>query len=50
MMRTEIKDKAFETVKFFREEKERIANETQKMNFDEFKAYLARTGEWAKKK
>lgn len=32
--------KTFDTVKVFREIKEQIANETEKMTFDQFKAYL----------
>ncbi|MEZ5004461.1 MAG: hypothetical protein R2730_15620 [Chitinophagales bacterium] len=35
-----IKEKEFDTVKFFREIKEKIAKETQGMTFAEFKEYL----------
>jgi len=34
------KEKAFDTVKVFREIKEKIAKETEKMSFAEFKDYL----------
>jgi hypothetical protein len=34
------KEKSFDTVKVFREIKEKIAKETEKMSFTEFKAYL----------
>jgi hypothetical protein len=34
------KEKKFDTVKVFREIKERIAKETEKMTFAEFKEYL----------
>ena len=34
------KEKTFDTVKVFREIKEKIAKETEKMNFAEFKEYL----------
>ncbi|MBK6784888.1 MAG: hypothetical protein IPG79_14850 [Saprospiraceae bacterium] len=33
-------DKTFDTVKFFRTVKEKIAKETEGMSFAEFKAYL----------
>ena len=33
-------NKDFDTVKFFREVKEKIANETKEMSFSEFKEYL----------
>lgn len=33
--------KEFETVQFFREVKEKIANETKQMTFLEFKQYLS---------
>jgi hypothetical protein len=33
-------EKDFDTVKFFREVKEKIAKETQGMTFEEFKEYL----------
>ena len=40
-MKTTIKtEKSFDTVKVFREIKEKIAKETEKMNFAEFKDYL----------
>jgi hypothetical protein len=34
------KEKTFDTVKVFRAIKEKIANETEKMTFAEFKEYL----------
>ena len=34
------KEKTFDTVKVFREIKEKIAKETEKMSFDQFKEYL----------
>jgi len=34
------KEKTFDTVKTFREIKEKIAKETEKMTFQEFKEYL----------
>ncbi len=34
------KEKTFDTVKVFREIKEKIAKETEKMTFQEFKEYL----------
>jgi hypothetical protein len=34
------KEKTFDTVKVFREIKEKIAKETEKMTFTEFKEYL----------
>ncbi len=34
------KEKMFDTVKVFREIKEKIAKETEKMTFQEFKEYL----------
>jgi hypothetical protein len=34
------KEKSFDTVKVFREIKEKIAKETEKMSFVEFKEYL----------
>lgn len=34
------KEKAFDTVKFFREVKEKIAKDTENMSFAEFKEYL----------
>ena len=49
-MKTTIKEKNFDTVAFFRKEKERIAKETQDMSFEELKVYLAKGSEWAKKK
>ena len=40
-MKTKIKkEKTFDTVKVFREIKEKIAKETDKMTFAEFKEYL----------
>ena len=36
------KEKTFDTVKVFREIKERIAKETENMTFEQFKAYLNR--------
>lgn len=40
MTKNIIKEKEFDTVKFFREVKEKIAKETKDMTFDELKAYL----------
>ena len=40
--KTTEKDKEFDTVKFFRAVKERIAKETQGMSFKEFKEYLSK--------
>lgn len=37
------KEKSFDTVKTFREIKERISQETYGMTFEQFKAYLAST-------
>jgi hypothetical protein len=34
------KEKNFNTVEFFRQVKEKIANETRDMTFDEFKKYI----------
>jgi hypothetical protein len=34
------KEKTFDTVKVFREIKEKIAKETENMTFEQFKAYL----------
>jgi hypothetical protein len=40
-MKTTIKkEKIFDTVKVLREIKEKIGKETEKMSFEEFKAYL----------
>ncbi len=39
---TEIKEKDFDTVKFFRAVKEKIAKETQGMTFAEFKEYISK--------
>ena len=40
-MKTKIKkEKTFDTVKVFREIKEKIAKETEKMTFQQFKEYL----------
>lgn len=36
------KEKTFDTVKIFREIKEKIAKETDKMTFEQFKEYLKR--------
>ena len=42
-MKTEIKHtKTFDTVKVFREIKEKIAKETENMSFEQFKEYLKR--------
>ncbi|QPH38477.1 hypothetical protein [Pedobacter endophyticus] len=38
--KNEKKEKSFDTVKFFRTVKEKIAKETEGMTFAEFKAYL----------
>ena len=35
------KEKEFDTVKFFREVKEKVAKETEGMTFAEFKAYIS---------
>lgn len=41
IMKTIIKkEKTFDTVKVFREIKEKIAKETEKMTFEQFKEYL----------
>lgn len=40
MHKTIKKEKEFDTVKFFREVKEKIAKETKGMTFEEFKEYL----------
>jgi hypothetical protein len=48
-METKIKKKTFDTVTFFRQEKERIAKETEKMTFMELKAYLTNKSKWAEK-
>lgn len=42
--------KEFDTVAFFRAEKERIAKETSNMTFEELKAYLKSRSKWIKKK
>jgi hypothetical protein len=42
MNKTERTKKEFDTVKFFREVKEKVARETKGMTFDEFKEYLNR--------
>jgi len=34
------KGKSFDTVKIFREIKEKVAKETENMNFEQFKEYL----------
>lgn len=48
-MKTKIKKKTFDTVRFFRQEKERIARETENMSFEELKAYLEKKGSWLDK-
>jgi len=40
--RETIKEKEFDTVKFFRSVKEKIAEETEGMSFKEFKEYLSK--------
>lgn len=41
MMKKKVKkEKTFDTIKVFREIKEKIAKETEKMTFQEFKEYL----------
>ena len=40
MKTTNKKEKPFDTVKVFKEIKEKIAKETEKMSFPEFKEYL----------
>ena len=40
MKMTSKKEKTFDTVKVFREIKEKIAKETEKMTFEQFKEYL----------
>lgn len=40
------KKKSFDTVKFFRQEKERIAQETEKMTFKQLKGYLTKKSKW----
>jgi len=42
--------KEFDTVAFFRAEKERIAKEISNMTFEELKAYLKSKSTWVKKK
>ncbi|HKK40293.1 MAG TPA: hypothetical protein VJ949_12800 [Cryomorphaceae bacterium] len=42
--------KEFDTVGFFRAEKERIAKETINMTFEELKAYLKEKSKWLNKK
>ncbi|MEA3447688.1 MAG: hypothetical protein U9Q98_04445 [Bacteroidota bacterium] len=42
MNKSEKTKKEFDTVKFFREVKEKIASETKGMTFPEFKEYLNR--------
>lgn len=49
-MEPRIKEKQFDSVKFFREEKERISRETEGMTYKEFKAYLEKHKKWADKK
>jgi len=42
-MKTKInKEKTFDTVKVFREIKEKIAKETESMSFEQFKEYLSK--------
>lgn len=41
--------KDFDTVDFFRTEKERIAKETINMSFEELKEYLKEKTKWLKK-
>ena len=48
-MKAKIKKKTFDTVKFFRQEKERIAREVENMDFKELKEYLAKNGKWTEK-
>lgn len=48
-METRNKKKTFDTVKFFRQEKERIAEETEKMTFEQLKVYLTSKSKWAEK-
>jgi hypothetical protein len=48
-METNIKKKTFDTVNFFRQEKERIAQETEKMSFKQLKAYLTNKSKWVEK-
>ena len=40
-MNKEPKKKEFDTVKFFREVKEKISKETEGMSFEQFKEYLS---------
>jgi hypothetical protein len=40
MIKDESKKKGFDTVKFFREVKERISKETEDMTFEELKEYI----------
>jgi len=42
MTKTQTEEKKFDTVKFFREVKEKISQETKGMSYIEFKAYLNR--------
>lgn len=42
--------KEFDTVAFFRAEKEKIAKEISNMTFEELKAYLKSRSNWIKKK
>lgn len=42
--------KEFDTVDFFRAEKEKIAKEISNMTFEEIKAYLKSKSKWVKKK
>lgn len=40
-METKVKKKKFDTVDFFRSEKERISKETNDLSFEELKRYLS---------
>ena len=44
------KEKKFDTVKIFRDIKEKIAQETENMNFEQFKEYLKQNQLTAKAK
>ena len=45
-METQTKEKHFDSVNFFRKEKERISQETEGMTYREFKAYLEEHKKW----
>lgn len=49
-METRTKKKQFDSVNFFRKEKERISRETEGMTYKEFKAYLEKHKKWVDKK